>query len=404
MRSHSPPAAPTEPADAAGVGVAGSAGEVGGVRTAVVGMSVGETCGVHDHAVLLADALSNEGISSSMHWLWRQAESPRAARSEIRAFTRKLALDLDERHHDAVLLHYSVFSYAYRGVPVFVGPTLAALRRSPAPVIPIMHEFVYPWTHGGWRGKLWAVSQRAALIGVMRAAGAVVVTTDYRARWLATRRWLAQREVLVAPVFSNLPPPVPDGAPGQPSPSVGLFGYSSEEAVPLVLDAADRLLERGRGLRLVLLGAPGRASSAGEMWLAAAARREMQERLSFSGVLPAQSLSNALAACDVLLFTDSAGPSPRKGTLAASLASGSPVVAVDGPQLWSKLVESDALEVVQPTSEAMAGALDRLLADEDRRRALGARGRAFAEQQMGLARSVAIVRELIGELVNRSAS
>jgi hypothetical protein len=37
----------------------------------------------------------------------------------------------------------------------------------------------------------------------------------------------------------------------------------------------------------------------------------MQERLSFTGVLPAQSLSNALAACDVLLFTDSAGPSPR---------------------------------------------------------------------------------------------
>jgi glycosyltransferase involved in cell wall biosynthesis len=367
-------------------------------------MSVGETCGVHDHATLLADALAREGISSSMHWLRRQEGSLRAARAEIRAWTRQLTLDLDERRPDAVLMHYSVFSYSYRGVPLLVAPTLAAVRRSQAPVIPIMHEFVYPWTHGGWRGKLWAVSQRAALIGVMRAARAVVVTTEYRARWLASRRWLPQRRVIVAPVFSNLPAPLAGGAPDQPSPVVGLFGYSSEEAVPLVLDAVHRLLQRGLGLRLMLLGAPGRASSAGEMWLAAAARREMEEQVSFTGVLPAQSLSNALAACDVLLFTDSAGPSPRKGTLAASLASGSAVVAVDGPQLWRKLVEADALELVQPTSGALADGIGRLLADEDRRRALGARGRAFADRQMGLGRSAEGVGALLGELLRGSAS
>jgi glycosyltransferase involved in cell wall biosynthesis len=372
-------------------------------RTAVVGMSVGGTCGVHDHAVLLADALGQEGISCSMHWLWRQQGSLLAARSEIREWTRQLTAELDGLHPDAVLLHYSVFSYSYRGVPLFVAPTLAALRRSPAPVVPIMHEFVYPWTHGGWRGKLWALTQRAALIGLIRAASAVVVTTDYRAQWLASRRWLPRRRVIVAPVFSNLPPPVA-GAPDRPSPLVGLFGYSSEEAVPLVLDAADLLLERGVGVRLELLGAPGRDSSAADMWLAAAARRGIEERLSFTGVLPAQSLSNALAACDVLLFTDSAGPSPRKGTLAASLASGSAVLSVDGPQLWPELVESRALEVVPRSSAAMADAIERLLADEDRRRALGARGRAFAEQRMGLERSAEGVGALLGDLLSGSAA
>jgi glycosyltransferase involved in cell wall biosynthesis len=372
-------------------------------RTAVVGMSVGATCGVHDHAVLLADALGAEGISSSMHWLWRKERSLRAARSEIREWTRQLTLELDQRDPDAVLLHYSVFSYSYRGVPLFTAPTLAALRRSRGPLIPIMHEFVYPWTHGGWRGKLWAFTQRAALIGVIRAAGAVVVTTDYRAQWLASRRWLPQRPVIVAPVFSNLPAPVV-GAPDRSSPVVGLFGYSSEEAVPLVLDAAERLLERGVGVRLELLGAPGRDSPAGDMWLAAAARRGMEERLSFTGVLAAQALSNALAACDVLLFTDSAGPSPRKGTLAASLASGSAVVSVDGPQLWSELVESQALEVVSPTSEAMADAIERLLSDEGLRGALGARGRAFAERQMGLQRSAEGVGALLGELLSGSGA
>jgi glycosyltransferase involved in cell wall biosynthesis len=383
--------------------VAGSVSGQGAIRTAVVGMSVGDTCGVHDHAVLLADALGGEGISSSMHWLWRREGSLRGARSEIRAWTRRLSRELAEQRPDAVILHYSVFSYSHRGVPLFVGPTVAALGSSAAPVVPIMHEFVFPWTHGGLRGKLWAVTQRVALVRVMRAAASAVVTTDYRERWLASRRWLPRRRLIVAPVFSNLPPPAATRATDPASPVVGLFGYSSQQAVPLVLDALELLRQRGLDVRLELLGAPGRPSAAAEMWLAAAARRYMPERVSFTGVLPAQSLSNALAGCDVLLFTDLAGPSPRKGTLAASLSSGTAVIAVDGPQLWPNLVELDALELVRPTTRDLAQGIGRLLADEPRRRALGAQGRAFADQQMGLGRSAEGVRALLGELVSRSA-
>jgi glycosyltransferase involved in cell wall biosynthesis len=67
-------------------------------------------------------------------------------------------------------------------------------------------------------------------------------------------------------------------------------------------------------------------------------------------------------------------------------------------------VESEALEVVPPTSDAMADAIERLLADEEGRRALGARGRAFAAQQMGLERSAERVGALLGELLSGSAS
>jgi hypothetical protein len=73
--------------------------------TAVVGMSVGETCGVHDHAVLLADALGRDGTSSSMHWLWRRERSLRGARAEIAAWSSQLARELEQRRPDAVLLH-----------------------------------------------------------------------------------------------------------------------------------------------------------------------------------------------------------------------------------------------------------------------------------------------------------
>ncbi len=177
------------------------------LRLAVVGMSVRATCGVRDHAELLAAALTHEHVEPSLHWLGRSEDSLPAARAEIRAWTRQLARELDESRPDAVLLHYSVFSFSHRGLPLFVHPTLAALRGARVPLVAMMHELVYPWTHGGWRGKVWAVSQRALLIDVMRASSAAIVTADARAQWLASAAWLPKRRVLVAPVFSNLPPP-----------------------------------------------------------------------------------------------------------------------------------------------------------------------------------------------------
>src|SRR5207249_11527553 len=65
------------------------------------------------------------------------------------SWTRKLAAELAERPPRTVLLHYSVFSYSYRGMPVFVPGILAALARARIPLLTILHEFVYPWGHGG---------------------------------------------------------------------------------------------------------------------------------------------------------------------------------------------------------------------------------------------------------------
>ncbi len=120
--------------------------------------------------------------------------------------------------------------------------------------------------------------------------------------------------------------------------------------------------------------------------------------LSFAGPLPAQELSDALAACDVLLFADTAGPSSRKGTLAGSLASGRPLIATDGPRRWSALARAEAAHVVEPSAPALADAVAALLADKGAREALGARGRAFAEQSMGVARSAQVVRELLDDV------
>lgn len=377
------------------ISVAGKPTEI-----AVVGMSVSQTCGVRDHAGLLADALSRDGASCSFHWLVRSETSLAGARAEIRAWTRRLGSELEQRRPDAVLLHYSVFSYSYRGLPLFVRPTLSALRASKAPAVVIAHEFAYPWRHGGVRGDVWALAQRMALRPVVRAAAAVITTADFRVTWLQSRRWLPRRPTLLAPVFSNLPSPLV-GPPHNAEPIIGLFGYSymRTAGAEMILDALGELRRGGRRPSLCLLGAPGRSSPVGAAWLATARDRDLEGALSFSGVLPGQDLADRVASCDVLLFADTPGPTSRKGSLAASLASGRPVVAIDGPDSWSELVDARALQIVAPTAAALAEAVGALLDDEEARESQGARGRSFAENEMGMGRTVAAVTSLLDDVL-----
>jgi glycosyltransferase involved in cell wall biosynthesis len=370
------------------------------VRAAVVGVSEGSTCGVHDHGVLLVEGLRRRNVSCTLHWLWRTAQSMRGARSEIRAWTRELAADLDRDAPDAIVLQYSVFAYSYRGIPLFVRPILSALRGSGIPMVAVLHELAYPWRLGGVRGKAWALTQRALLVEVVRDSAAIVVTAPFRADWLDSRAWLPRRTLAFAPVYSNLPAPIADPARARSSFVVGLFGYAYEGAASsLVLDAVRALQERGLQVELCLLGAPGPSSPAAEGWRSAARRHGVEQAISFSGVLSAGALSNALAACDVLLHAEPTGPTSRKGTLAASLASGTAVVALDGPLRWSELVDAQAARVVQPTASALVDALADLLEDRSGRQALGARGRAFAASAMSVERTAQVLAGLLGDAI-----
>jgi glycosyltransferase involved in cell wall biosynthesis len=374
-------------------------------RVASLGISTAEICGVRDHGALLAGALAREGWDCSTLWLEREGETLAQARAQVDAWTRALPGRLAEARADVALLHYSVFAFSFRGVPLFVRPVLAAVRRAGIPLVTLLHEFVYPWGRDGLRGAAWAVSQRALLIAVMRRSDAVVTTTEFQAEWLASRPWLARRIVASAPVFSNLPAPSPATAEGSPSAperagaTIGLFGYGYGPAAAALVAGALRLLQQ-RGVRagLQLLGAPGRDSPAGETWLAAAREAGLEQPPDFSGALGAQQLSDALAACNALLFVDPIGPNSRKTTLAASLASGRPVVAVDGPRRFQELADAGAAEIVAPQPPALADALAALLADPARADRLGHRGRAFADQSMSAARAARTIAGLLRDV------
>jgi glycosyltransferase involved in cell wall biosynthesis len=366
-------------------------------RVAVVGLSIGETCGVRDHAQLLAGELERQGLTSSLHWLNRTESSLSGSRREIGAWVAELRRALAAERPSAVVVHYSVFSYSYRGVPLFVPEVFAALRGADAPAVGFLHEIVYGWRRGGWRGKVWAASQRLALVEVMRRLDAAVLTAQERAQWLQARPWFPRRPLTVAPVYSNLPPPRGAAPLEREEPVVGLFGYAYQgAAVRLLLDGLAEVRARGTAVRLLLLGAPGPRSHAAELWRSEARSRGMGDAVSFSGRLPAQELSDALAACDVLLFADAVGPTSRKGSLAGSVASGRPVVALDGPQTWPELRDAGAVRIAAPTPGGLADALAELLASPAARAELGARGRAFAESRMSLRGSAAAVLEALG--------
>jgi glycosyltransferase involved in cell wall biosynthesis len=363
------------------------------LRAATVGITETPTAGMRDYARLLALALPAQGIECSLHWLDRDSGSLRAERAQIAAWRRRLASDLADERPQAVVLHYSPFAYAHRGVPVFGHSLLTELVRTGVPLVTILHELAYPWARPGARQKAWAVTQRAALADVMRHTSAAVVTMDSRSAWLHESRWVARRPIEVVPVFSNLPEL--DGTPAVVPGRIGLFGYGYEGVeMELVLDALNLL----RAVTLRLLGGPGPRSARAEAWRAAAAARGLDGRVEFSGVLPADGLARELASCELLLSAVDTGPTSRKGTVAASLASGRPLLAIDGPQTWAPLVADGALAVAEPTAQEIAGAIERLRSDERLREELGARGQAFARERLSVAAAAGAVARLIRRL------
>ncbi len=402
------------------------------LRLAVIGMSTGVTCGVRDHATLLAAGLEGERVHSSMHWLGRREGTFAQSRGEVSAWAGQLTEDLRREQPDALLLHYSVFAHAHRGLPLFVAPMIGALRESRVPLISLLHEYTFRQRgRSGLNGAAWSLSQRAALYNVMRASAAVIATMPERADWLAARAWLPRRRIALAPVFSTLPAPAaavsttpsPAAPPvvpasqavsspaalvlggGRVAPRVGLFGYSCRpELVALVLDAVALVRAQGLPLELVLLGAPGADSEVGGLWRARAAERQLEQALRFSGTLAAQDLSDTLTACELLLFVDRPGPTSRKTTLAGSLASGSAVIALDGPESWGELLEAGAVALTAPRADALAASIERLLGAPEQRAALGARGRAFAATLMGVARSAAVVSAQLDYVLERAAA
>jgi glycosyltransferase involved in cell wall biosynthesis len=255
------------------------------------------------------------------------------------------------------------------------------LARKGVPVVAALHEFAFPFGDGGNRETIWAVTHRAALVPVWSATAGVIVTTEDRAHWLRSRRWLPHRPVSFVPVCSNLPVVSTPDRP-ESGPRVGVFGFAAGGSlVEETAAALSRLRDAGLDAQLVLIGAPGPAAPDADAWRRAAGSSGFGP-LVFTGVLEPVDLARALCSVDVVLLADRAGPMSRKTTLAAALALGRPVVAADGPRRWDLLAKERAVVLARPSAEGLASALESLLREEPERRRQGVRGEAFYRRWM----------------------
>jgi glycosyltransferase involved in cell wall biosynthesis len=184
---------------------------------------------------------------------------------------------------------------------------------------------------------------------------------------------------------------------------IGTLGMA--HGLGTVLDAA-RLLQ-GTKARFLIVG-----DGAERMELEARTAAYGLSNVTFTGLLPRSEIVHLMAATDVALVT--LKPSDTFKTVLPSkmfeaMAARRPIVlAVDG-EAKSVLERSGGGIAVPPgNAEALAGAIDALVGDPDRREALGAAGGAFVrrefDREVWAGRYLAILKGLAAQSVSASGS
>jgi glycosyltransferase involved in cell wall biosynthesis len=97
--------------------------------------------------------------------------------------------------------------------------------------------------------------------------------------------------------------------------------------------------------------------------------------IAVRGLIAADEITRELAAADVQLFLRG-GVSSRRGTVAAGLACGLPIIAFRGPETAPPITEAGVSLVPEGDAEALGDALGRLLSDGKERARLAERSRA----------------------------
>lgn len=342
----------------------------------IVGVSTSDPCGVRKYSQLLSTHLGRLGFQTAVEW--GDFDSS-ASRRSVGEWQRAVASRVGHMQADVVIFNYSAFSLSWRGIPIYVPSVIRGLQSLDVPVVTILHEFVYPWGRRGWRGFVQAASQRLVLRTIVRNSSVMIVTTPERRSWLRTRFWLPPCPSEFLPVFSTVAVRVQPTNVSVSENCVAVFGFGAEEAqIDLVTRA---VAEGGRGnCHLLLIGQPGRFSPFGERWSQSA--KDAGCWIDFTGQIEDEGISNALATAGFLVLPDVDGPTARRTTLAAALAHGKAVVALDGQETWDEIRVSKAVALVRPTLSSLGSEVRRLWSDAEFREALEVRARSFYRSRM----------------------
>lgn len=379
------------------------------MRILQVGAATTPVCGVRDYSMVLDRLLAENDASCGRVWWERNPrESLRAGLDGARAWCGRVEAAARTARPDWLLWHYTPHMYGFRGFPYLVRSISAGLRWSGVPIVVLLHEIAAGWRSRGWRGFGQAAAHRLAMIPVLGACRAAVVTTEDRQRWLQQAAWVPHPPLHLAPVFSTIPVVAAGSGwhgsgPDRSRPVVGIFGYGGfgpeEILTDVIVGALADLKREGLNTHLLLVGHPGPDSAAGDRWRHAGARAGI-DAIEFTGVLEPEALPLALCGVDVVILPDRSGPTPRKATLAGSLAHGLPIVGFEAPTAWRELAGEGAVRLAPQTEKGLAEALGALLRDDDLRVSLGRRAGEFYRRHM---RPELMIRRLLAFLESLSA-
>jgi len=290
-----------------------------------------------------------------------------------------------------LLVPYAPNVFGCRGMNFAICGWLQERSRTGDEIHLIVHEPFYPWRLVDKPSRwILAAAQRHMMRRLLGASTRVYVSTS---AWEPMVRSVASRSIAIEqlPSFSNVPvcsdreaavaarrALLPDGE-GR---VIGTFGAQPRWARQLLLELVTQTA--ASTCRWLFIG-----NGSDEVVRAVAAASPARSRfVAATGTVDERSLSVHLQACDVMVQPYVDGVTTRRTTAMAALAHAVPLVTNEGRLTETLWQESAAVCLVPSNAGSYAAALRRLVAEDARRRGLGALGAALYDARFAVRHAV----------------
>jgi glycosyltransferase involved in cell wall biosynthesis len=254
-------------------------------------------------------------------------------------------------------VQYSHLAWSRRGFPLGALAIAATVRLGRTKLAVTLHDPL-PFAGIRARDRIRTFVQLVVMRGLVLLAHRTFVTIDPSVVSWADGRIRAALSFV--PVGSNVGVPMRARAPREER-TVVVFGVTENNVAE-----ATRIARVVRTARRSLPDLALRVMGRGALQSMPVLQRELKDsdvRLSVQGVIVAHEVVAHIADADVLLFLRG-GASSRRGTLAAAIACGTPIVAERGPETATPITEA-GIELVPLEDDATAAAaVVRILEDQ----------------------------------------
>lgn len=311
------------------------------------------TDGVEDYCSYLGRALSVYGVEL------RQARVSWAEEGWLRALIR-LWREAGDWRESWVLLQYTAMAWSRRGFPFGALAAMALLRWRGVRCVVVFHE------HCGSRGarvsdRIREACQNWVIHRLYETANkAVFLDPLEKIRWLP----LGASKASFIPIGANMPEPARAATRNGELAKVSVFCLSDPPIVREELEdiskAVKKAVDSGAAFRLVFLGR-GTADANTETHQVFG---DLGIDAKFLGLLPAETVAEVLATCEVMLCVRGQ-LYMRRGSAIAGLAAGLAIVGYEGAAEGTPLSESGVVLVPYRNGAALGAALARVLKDRE---------------------------------------